>query len=98
MHLTHALLPQSWENHVGEAVVISVRSMTDMGMPLAAIYPASTTFNMTLFDILALEDRLARRETREGCATVLMPPAGLLGKPRVVIYRDYPVVTLKVTR
>ncbi|KAK7932401.1 short chain dehydrogenase [Apiospora marii] len=68
MHLTHAMLPQLRNNHDG-ALVISVGSMADIGMPLTATYSASKAFNKTLFETLALEDRLARMENREGNAS-----------------------------
>ncbi|KAK7943700.1 short chain dehydrogenase/reductase [Apiospora aurea] len=60
MHLTHALLPQLRKNRPGGALIISVGSMADVGMPLTAMYSACKAFNKTLFETLALEDKLAR--------------------------------------
>lgn len=65
MHLMHVLLLQFREKH-GDAPVVSVGSMVDMGMPLTAIYSASKAFNKTLFEALALEGRLAQMQNREG--------------------------------
>jgi hypothetical protein len=70
----------------------------DISILLILIYPTSKAFNKTLLKTLVIENRIARREARESSAAALMPPAGLLGKPCVVIYRYYPVATLKVTR
>ncbi|KAK6846105.1 hypothetical protein PG987_001293 [Apiospora arundinis] len=60
LHLTHALLPQLRKNGPGGALVIGVGSMADVGMPLAAVYSAGKAFNKTLFECLALEERLDR--------------------------------------
>ncbi|KAK8044664.1 short chain dehydrogenase [Apiospora rasikravindrae] len=64
MHLTHTLLPQLRKNRPGGALIISVGSMADVGMPLTAMYSACKAFNKTLFETLALEDKLARAEDR----------------------------------
>ncbi|KAK8085299.1 hypothetical protein PG997_006570 [Apiospora hydei] len=66
MHLTHALLPQLRKNRPGGALIISVGSMADVGMPLTAMYSACKAFNKALFETLALEDRLARIDDRKG--------------------------------
>ncbi|KAK8069101.1 hypothetical protein PG994_005717 [Apiospora phragmitis] len=73
IHLTHALLPRFRKNRGGVALVISVGSMADVGMPLTATYSASKAFNKTLLETLALEDRLARMEgSREGGEVEIM--------------------------
>ncbi|KAK8120713.1 short chain dehydrogenase [Apiospora kogelbergensis] len=65
MHLTHTLLPQLRENGPGGALVVSVGSMADVGMPLTAVYSAGKAFNKTLFESLALEERMDRTGARK---------------------------------